>query len=220
MATPTEVSIRVSLKTVPVDQVLKALSPEKGSYMYAVEGVHTPNPHVHMYLKGGTALATIRARLRALGLAGNGGYSITTVRDTLKTLAYFMKGGEYSHNLSEEIIQQASEYDEKVKEEMAEKKAKPKSALHEMSKTFNEAFPFDHLRATCSAGYNLEKLDEARVALAQFILAYHREHDLPIRKHQLTMLFDTIMFWHPVLTNHIEMGLVALMANSSRGTHL
>jgi len=215
-----ETSIRVSLKTVPVDQVLQALEPTKGSYMYAVEGVHTPNPHVHMYLKGGTALATIRARLRKLGITGNGGYSITQVRDTLKTLAYFMKGGEYSHNLSEEVIQQASEYDEKVKEEMAGKKAKPKSALHEMSKTFNEAYPFEHLRAPTSAAYNLERLDEARMVLATFIIAYHREHDLPIRKHQLTMMFDTLMFWHPVLSNHIEMGLVALMANTSHGTRL
>lgn len=188
--------------------------------MYAIEGLETPNPHVHMYLKGGTALATIRARLRKLGLTGNGGYSISAVRDTLKTLAYFMKCGEYKHNLPDDLIQQAQEYDDKVKADMAEKKAKPKSALHEMSKTFNEAYPFEHLRATCSAGQNFEKLDEAKTTLASFILAYHREHDLPIRKHQLTMLFDTIMFWHPILSNHVEMGLIALMANSSHGTRV
>lgn len=210
-----ETSIRVCLKTLSVDAVLACFDFTKGSYMYAVEGLTTSNPHVHMYLCNDTALATIRARLRKLGLSGNGGYSISTVRDKFKCLAYFMKGGEYETNLPEEVIQQARVYDEQVKTSMAEKRAKPKSALHEMSKLFNEAHQYAPL---WDHGNNHRRLiQQAHVDIARFILHYHREHDLPIRKHQLQMQHDTIMFWHPDLTTYAEREMIVAMTGITDG---
>lgn len=203
-----DLSIRVALKSVGIDAVISQFDLSQGSYMYAVEGSLTQNPHVHMYLNTGTALPTIRARLRKLGLSGNGGYSITTVRDKLKCLAYFMKEGVYETNLPPDVIQQAKEYDSKVKAEMAEKTAKPKSILHELSKTFNEAYSYPGVRERGPG------LANAQFELAQLIIQYHRERELPIRKHQLTMLFDTILFWHPDLTQFAEDGMVICMTGA------
>jgi len=204
-----DLSIRVALKTVGLDSVLAVFDLSQGSYMYAAEGMATDNPHVHMYLSTGTALPTIRARLRKLGLSGNGGYSITTVRDKLKCLAYFMKGGDYSTNLPDDVIQQAKMYDAKVKTEMAEKKAKPKSLVHELSKTFNEAYSYPTLTGRGPG------LQTAQFELAKFLIQYHREHDLPIRKHQLTMLYDTIMFWHSDLSQFAEDSMVICMTGAA-----
>lgn len=93
-------------------------------YIFCKENAERPHTHVF-----GTLLksdAQVRKDLNKLGYKGNSGYSLSKMRETPeKNIAYIIKDGNYENvGFSDEVLQNSLEYDQKVKDEISDKKSK------------------------------------------------------------------------------------------------
>lgn len=181
------IMLRVALKSVSIDAVLGAVRPDLGPFLYAVEGLDSENPHVHFFLAKPDSQPALRARLRKLGLTGNGGYSLKSLKEEYPTevLAYICKGGVYETNLPKAMIEQALSHDASVKKDMASKRKQKASVLDELKELV--------VRPGVLTGRDYD-LDACAMCMA--IIRFHQERDLPVRRYQLNMLFDTLMLWY------------------------
>lgn len=173
--------LRTSLKNLSLNSTLTVLK-DVPSYAYVVEGSLTDNPHVHFYLELdplSLKLPALRARLRTLGLKGNGGYSLKTLdeRCPIEYLAYMLKEGDVTwFNIPQDIIDEAKAYDLKVKAEMKEKKE------------LKKANPvWKQIMETLGPEPKWPQIIDA-------VFDYHLEKKLLIREFQLLSLCQTIAF--------------------------
>lgn len=83
------------------------------------------NPHYHLFLKTHMKMPAMRATLRKHNLRGNASYSLKKIDEEwpVEYLAYMMKEGDFTYtNIPEDIVEQFTEYDKKVKQQIADKK--------------------------------------------------------------------------------------------------
>lgn len=121
--------LRVDLNDVSLDSVLNAVK-DSDAYAYVMEGLHTENPHTHMFLKTQVKEKTLRARLRKLGLKGNKSYSLKELEDEypIEYLAYMMKEKTpVWNNIPDDVKEQANAHQDKVVTEIKKKKESRKT---------------------------------------------------------------------------------------------
>ena len=115
-------TLRVDLLEVSIDTVVGWLHHFSKSFIYVQEGSASDNPHVHAVFYTDATPHTMRTNLRAKGLRGNKSYSLTKAKDLVKSVAYCMKLNDpFVHEFPQDILNQAKEYDQKVKSEIKSK---------------------------------------------------------------------------------------------------
>ena len=118
--------------------------------MYGLEsGIE--NPHVHIYMATQTIDTTLRPHFRHLG-AGNGFYSIKKLNEQypIQYLAYILKEDltYVQSGIPPEIIEEARLHDEKVKQDLKNKKKERKTQLEkveEYAQSLNKDLPYFEL---------------------------------------------------------------------------
>jgi len=125
--------LRVTLiDNVSYEQVLNLVvrySPDCYAGCYEV-GKKAENPHTHWYLEYSGNAEAIRKAIRALGGKGNRIYSMKVLDEEkpVAYIAYLMKEGDFvSNGFTPELLQEAKEHDDQVKDEIKKKKEKRKS---------------------------------------------------------------------------------------------
>lgn len=155
-------------------QVLDYINSISRVYFYCHEGGEE-NPHTHFYLETQVKAPTIRNNLRRLGLKGNGGYSLKSCeKNPIEYIAYMMKEGNWTNvGLPPEIIDEAKQYDTRIKKEMKDKK----EARIPVWKKIMATLPHQN------ADYN---------TIIEYVCKYHIENELLIRKFQIECYVETI----------------------------
>lgn len=110
-------------------QAVEFVDKHSSKYIYGVENEDGDNPHMHIIMESTYKMPTLRCHLRAKGLKGNGSYSLGVYdcENYVKGVAYLLK--EYnvsSKGYGKEFLEEAMEYDKKVKAEIKDKKEKNK----------------------------------------------------------------------------------------------
>lgn len=162
--------LRADLSVPSLDAILSVFS-DSSSYAYVVEGSSTPNPHVHAYLKTLVKSPALRARLRKIGLKGNGGYSLVSIEENpVEYLAYLMKEGKVTwYNVPQEIIDQSVQYDLSVKKSLKSKKSVLQCLIEYVG---SESFP---------------------TTVVDRVIQYHLDHGIMVRQFQVTSYVQTIL---------------------------
>lgn len=191
----TSYKFRLTLKNTTLPKVLPAL-PLSLPHLYCSEGEGTENPHYHFFFQTDLTGHAIRARLKALGLAGNTDYSMKKLTEQypIEYLAYVTKLGHYTSTLPKDILANAIAHDQKVKEEMKDKKKKKQTTVQRVEEGyliwFEEHIPDRDLRG--------DKPDPWKnpQALMKFIVDTHIEEGKTIAQYHVQRIFDTLMIKH------------------------
>lgn len=105
-----------------------------GVWMYCNEISKEGKYHSHLYLDTTFTRATIARDMRGRGYKGNETFCTKLCDECcpIEYLGYMMKDGDYHHHgISEEILKEAFEYNEKVKTDLAKKGKKKFTVLEE-----------------------------------------------------------------------------------------
>lgn len=176
--------LRVDLSDVSLTSVLDVVQHFSDVYCYCLEDIDSDNPHTHFYFEVDKS-AAVRTKLRALGLKGNSSYSLKELdeRYPIEYIAYLLKQGRFTNSgVPGDIIQQASDYDSKVKAQMKDKKESRKKAIDRIIDLLDKEWlirPFSY---------------ESDIKYA--ILKYHVDNRISVRKFQLQSYWDTIVVWY------------------------
>lgn len=121
---------KIRIDTHSLELVQKLCDRYAKRYLFAFEKIGTPDQHTHIYMETFHKETAIRAMIRKRFGSGNGVYSMKAVEyEPLAYLAYCVKQGKPYHNMPEDLIKKAKEYDDKVKQELKAKKAARRSQL-------------------------------------------------------------------------------------------
>lgn len=127
--------LRVDLDTVGIDDIKEVLCryfTDPPVYAYCIEGTGTDNPHCHWYFESKIVNTTIRASLRKLlKNKGNRAYSLVQIEEKpVEYFAYIIKDKKHQFlGIPQTLIEQAIEYDNKVKNDLKKKKEKKEPLL-------------------------------------------------------------------------------------------
>lgn len=194
----------IRITTDKMDLVQGFVEKYSEKYLITWEGYTTPpaipppapaigwtSSHCHIYME------TLKSRQsmvkwiqRNIG-KGNGCYSMKTLDQErpIEYLAYCCKDGSCNGlktNLPEETIQEAIEYDARVKEEMKEKKTKESITSFKTISDWLEDKDFHS--PSCLGG---ERVDH--IKLVQLVLRYYQENSLFVREFHITSLCQTLL---------------------------
>ncbi len=173
------------------DKVLLRSLTEKyaTNYLICFENFGTDNPHSHYYIESIESHTTIRAFIRKTFGAGNGVYSLKVMKEwrPVEYLAYLVKEGEYeSFGID---LTAALAYDDKVKQEMKEKRDAKKTHT-----VFND-LENDYL--TSSAFVQVENsFPKEWMYLYMFIIEWHISRDKMIQEFRIKSYAQTIACKH------------------------
>ena len=132
--------------------------------------------HIHIYTQTYTPVQTIRNNLRKHGFQGNKSYSISILKDLVKYLAYMQKQSSlYHENITEDVLNQAKEYKEGIKEK--------KNQLDVLEKLVPEYV----LKSMAITGDS----SSTKLLTVAIVDHYLKERKL-IRKFQIKTIVDTI----------------------------
>jgi hypothetical protein len=137
-------------------------------YAYGIEkATDDINPHVHFILLDlAQSTELVRSRLRKLGIAGNGGYSMSTLKDKSALIHYIMKDSFVNVSLTPEEIKAGKDY-------VKPSQLKNKVTLYEECKS--------EIKSFMSYPSVIEKIYD--IAAKRGV----------IRRHQIQAVFDTLM---------------------------
>lgn len=186
--------LRVDLEDVSLDSVLDVVMHFSNVYMYCSEDSDGDNPHCHFYLEVDKGSAAVRTKLRSLGLKGNSSYSLKELdeRNPVEYLAYMMKGKDWKNcGVPEDIIEEAKNYDKKVKAQMKEKKAQRRTVLQKIEDE-----------------YDLPKVwGDAPPTLKQVVskvVEYHKKSGVLIREFAMVSITQTLCLkYMPSYESHL-----------------
>lgn len=168
--------LRVDLEVVSLDVVLHLIDSVSNVYCYVREKLDT-NPHAHFYLETVVKEATIRNKLRKLGLTGNGKYSMKHVDKAMPVeyLAYMLKEGKPVYvNIPPEVIEESKKYNEEVKASIKAKKEAKKTQLQQIEE-------------------DIPDLSERDVhGIINGVVMWYKEKGILIRQFQLTSICQTL----------------------------
>lgn len=148
-------------------------------YLIAQEDAGSENPHCHAYLETNTKQATLRNVLRKNYGSGNSSYSLKALDEQcpVEYLAYCVKQNTYIHNLPDEVILRAKEYDKKVKIQMKEKKKNRKTILQRMK----EEFKYE------------ERKDLTYDEVITDVIKFYKDHEILIRENMIVSQVQTLL---------------------------
>lgn len=174
------------------DDLVHSLSHDAERVLYARErGSDGLNLHYHWYITTNAKSPALRARIRKHGFVGNGSYSLKKLDEAtpIEYIAYVLKEGDYVavKGIEPELVTQATEYDKSVKADMAKTKKSKMSRLDDIRASMPSGL-FEHTGVTSSHIGNID-----RKRLTRYVLEYHRDNNLLIRKFQVISYVDTIL---------------------------
>jgi len=167
--------LRCDLQVSNVDKIIEFIASISDRYAYVVEGSLSDNPHLHFYLE--VLDPPSRYKLRILCGSGNGGYSLSTIKDppAINYLAYMLKTNQVTWvNIPEEIILQATQYDAKVKASLAEKRKLKKSRYKQIVEYIG---PYEDTNTTLNK-----------------IIQFHLDNSLLLRRGQIATYLSTFLY--------------------------
>jgi hypothetical protein len=178
--------LRIDLDEASVDAVVGYLRNISNGFAYVVEGRNTENPHIHVWFSTITKSGTMRVHWRKLSGGGNGGYSMKeTDNRPIEYLAYMMKEGKIVwYNIPEDIIQESTVYQAKVKAEM---KAKKEAKVPMWKKIYMLYLNSEEYRTVEREDFGLWS------SVQRFVVKYHIENEILIRRFQCLAYVDTIL---------------------------
>jgi hypothetical protein len=136
--------------------------------------------HIHIVLETKTPERTIRHNIIKHGFKGNKSYSISAIRDLIKTLAYVVKDGNIVLvSYPEDVMKAAFAHDLVVKEDMVKKKTR------NVMKNIISLLPKEALEHS-----NMQIYQDI---IKETIIQYHIDNELLIRKFALQSYYDTIL---------------------------
>lgn len=151
------------------------------------------NPHCHMYVESEAKDRAMRAYIRNHIGSGNGVYSLKSCEQhPIEYIAYMMKETRFSSKgIPEEIITLSTEYDLKVKEELKQKKKKPKI--------------MDQLIAILDANPNLQSHE----GIVYTVIDFYKEKGALIREFQMISQIQTLRLkYETSYTNSFQSHLI------------
>lgn len=170
------------LRTDTVPKMLLPVLKDSSAYAYVVEKMET-NLHTHFYLETHVSSPALRARIRKIVGSGNGAYSLKKCEQyPIEYLAYLHKEGSPVYkNIPQKTIDEATEYDLKVK-----------------SSKKNKLRTIDVLLEMCVKNINVSSLPlvgfmpALQEQICSLILDYHLEKRIVVRTFQIRTYVDTI----------------------------
>lgn len=158
--------------------IVKYLVSVSTSALYAEETAKS-GTHIHLFTTTEVSMATLRNHIRKEGFTGNKSYSISTVKDKIKTLAYIMKDGTFQiKNISTEDLELARKYDGEVKADIKKKTSKDIIAYLE-----------SQFHSLHNMGCNP---DNVTAQVGQELLQYYLDNKIQIRRFQFQTIIDTL----------------------------
>ncbi len=189
--------LRTDLKQSSVDSIVKYISSISVRFSYVIEGTLTDNPHIHFYLETTSKNPAIRAQIRKLCGTGNGSYSLkATEENPIEYLAYMLKEGKVTYsNMSQEVINKSQIHNAEVKASIANKKKLRLPVWKQISQIIQK-----------------ENKTISYLSILQYVVAYHTDRDLVLRRNNIKAYADTIalhlnpymipLFLHEILDNN------------------
>jgi hypothetical protein len=178
-------------------------------YVLCFENFGTSNPHAHYYIESEIEHTTIRMFIRKTFGAGNGVYSLKSFKkDTILTegrpleyLAYLCKEGEYEQTEGIDLTE-ALAYDEKVKNDIQEKKKKAKQTVfQEMESDYKESDVYKFYMDTIgeNSGLFLNQGTHWQQLVA-WIIDWHITRDKQIQEFRIKSYAETLACKHHYYT--------------------
>lgn len=178
--------IDVTDKFSEVRTFMKENSPDV--WAYCLEDLDGNNPHSHWYIEPKKTATWFRSKLREFGLTGNGAYSFKNTRERfpIEYLAYMMKQSKFKYKgIPDDVIKSAQEYNEKVKNEIKEKKDKKKNLITQIEEFVSKKLPEN-------VTINNLKIDD----WVETCLLFYQANGLLVREFQIISLSDTLFLKH------------------------
>lgn len=166
-------AIRIDLAGATKEELLTCFT-DSTILAYAIENIHTDNPHIQLYIETNTKSHTLRARIKKYG-SGNGFYSLKKSEyRSLKYIAYLMKQGDfYPGALPSELIEEASKIDEEYKQNAKKETGQTVNNIVNLIEEWHNDIP-------------------TKIGIQTAIIRYHLDRGLLIRKFQCQAYYDTI----------------------------
>lgn len=170
----------------------------RDTYLWCFEKIGTPDQHAHFYLETDIPDATIRAFIRKSFGKGNGVYSLKKLKEPkpVEYLAYLTKDGNYfSKNLD---LSEALQYDDKIKNELKDKKSKKKASVFEsLCEDYLASTSYTVVNETCNYQY-----------LAKFVIDWHLDHDKQLSRFRIEGYVITLACKYHGYTNILAANIV------------
>lgn len=167
-----------------LEEVVKLISKYSDNWLCSIENEGTENVHTHSYIETYQKEATIRNAIRKSYGSGNGTYSMKelTEEKPIEYLAYCVKEKKYKHNLNQELVDKALEYDLKIKKDMKEKKENRKTILQRIEQKY-----FNNVVDGVLDGVYL-----GIETVLDKVIEFYKEEGILIREFQLVSLCQTL----------------------------
>lgn len=192
-------SLRLDLLS-STDNAISLIKGFSNIYAYCLEDLDGDNPHLHAYIQSDLNIRTIRSRIRNNGYTGNGKYSLKKCDELIpiKYLAYLMKQNKFvSQGLDSNVLNEAREYDEKIKNDLKNKKINKKNNSqlcyeYVKSHALEPCSKYDPMNR--SLPFWLVNSDIQLARLSYSILEFHIINNLSIRDFHIKSLTSTFYF--------------------------
>jgi len=167
---------------ITVEQCLNVLR-DSEIYMYAVEKADSENPHFQAVVVTSVRKDTVVARIKKLGAKGSGyAYKKTKEQWPIEMMAYLLKeGNPHYHNLPIEVQLAVEKRQDKVRQNFLDKKAEKKKnpVWCKIMHMIPEDFDYHG--------------DYAGIKVMKYVIKYHKDNMLVIRRGNLIAYMDTIL---------------------------
>lgn len=181
---------KLRVDTQNLDLIESILKKYSSKYIVSLENEGTENTHSHSYIETTEKQATIRNVLRKTFGSGNSSYSLKELDEEkpVEYLAYVIKDKNYRHNMNQEDIEKAKEYDKQVKDQIKEKKLSRKTQIQKIEEKY---FTPDKLHIVSNSGYE-SKQSWTEEQVLEVVIQYYKEEEILIREFQLISLTQTL----------------------------
>jgi len=187
------------------DSLVKDLSHDASSLLYCRErGTNDLNLHYHWFIRTDVQNATLRARIRKHGLKGNGSYSLKKLEEDypIEYIAYVLKEGDYVSvkGITEELLSQAKEYDQKVKNDIKATKEAKKKTIDKLKDYIKETMSQEEYEASLFTDSYPTRSRVTHVTyklIMSHVIQFHISNGLLIRRSMVTTYTDTLMTMYP-----------------------
>lgn len=199
-------SYKLRLDTDDNDLPLELCLKYFNTYLISFEGRDTDNPHCHIFgtLKIEYKEPALRSYIRKAVGSGNGNYSLKKLDNDkpIEYLAYCLKEDTNPrHNLPEALFKEAEEYNQKVKEEIKQKKANRRTQLQIIIDDHcSHFFPSDenpniyfYRTEPTKDDPNQYKIFVGKETIINLVINYFKETGTLIRQFALISIIQTLL---------------------------
>lgn len=194
---------RLRLTTNNLPQFNKFLQLYTVKYLWCKEDWDT-HPHIHCFFHTLKTGQCMRKYIRLNFGRGNETYKLSAVEEEypVELLAYYLKQSDYkSEGIPAAILDEAIQYDLKVKEEFKERKAKKASLFERIENEYLNSEEY----------HDMNDYDINPQRVAGFVINWYLSQGSLVRRHQILAVTDTLMCRHHSYTATLAHQLTKFM---------